>query len=160
MSVSLVVMGVSGSGKTTLAQALSARLGWVFQEGDLLHPAANIAKMSAGIALNDADRRPWLEAVARFIGENEAANRDVIVTCSALKRSYRDIVRLEHPSVRFLFIEVPAAEVARRLAHRTGHYMPASLLPSQLEALEPLQADEPGVVTTPGESIEALLERI
>lgn len=137
-------MGVSGCGKSTVMAELVARLGWPAAEGDDFHPAANVAKMHAGHALTEADRRPWLEALATWIGEREQAAQDALATCSALRRAYRDLLRVGHPSVWFAHLVVPEAVLAARLARRTGHYMPASLLPSQLDTLEPLEPDEPG----------------
>ena len=146
MSTTLVVMGVAGSGKTTLARALAADLGWAYDEGDALHPPANVAKMRGGTPLDDEDRWPWLRAVAGLIGGHEEAGDDAVVACSALKRAYRDVLREGHPSVRFVHVAVDGAVLEDRLARRTGHFMPASLLGSQLASLEPLQPDEPGVV--------------
>jgi gluconokinase len=141
MAVSVVVvMGVSGAGKTTIAHGLAERLGWDFAEGDDLHPAANVAKMAAGQPLTDADRGPWLAAVASWIDGEIEAGRHGVITCSALKRSYRNLLR--RPQVLFVYLSVPQAELERRLQSRTGHYMPASLLASQLEALEPPGEDE------------------
>lgn len=140
----LVIMGVSGSGKSTLAQALSDRLGWVFQEGDALHPAANIAKMRAAIPLTDDDRWPWLGRVREWIQTQQGAGRPGIVTCSALRRSYRAV--LAGPGVVFVHLVTSREELAQRLNRRTGHFMPAALLESQLETLEPLRADENGFV--------------
>jgi len=146
----LIVMGVSGSGKTTVAHALVARLGWVFAEGDEFHPSSNVEKMRAGHPLDDDDRWPWLRAIAAWIGEHEQAGTSAVVTYSALKRSYRDLLRAGHDSVWFVHLTVSSAVLADRLQHRQGHYMPASLLESQLAALEPLGADEPGS-TVPGD---------
>ena len=146
---SVVVMGVSGAGKTTVAVGLARRLGWEFTEGDDHHPPANVAKMRAGIPLDDADRAPWLQRLADWIGEQEAAGESCVLTCSALARRYRDALRVGNESVWFVHVDVPADVLAERLAARTGHYMPASLLDSQLAALEPLGDDEPGV-TVPG----------
>ncbi len=140
----LIVMGVSGCGKTTVADELVARLGWVFAEGDEFHPSANVEKMRAGHPLDDDDRWPWLRAIATWIGEHEQAGTSAVVTCSALKRSYRDLLRAGHDSVWFVHLTVPSTVLADRLQHRQGHYMPASLLESQLATLEPLGADEPG----------------
>ena len=141
MAVSVVVvMGVSGAGKTTIAHGLAERLGWDFAEGDDLHPAANVAKMAAGQPLTDADRGPWLAAVASWIDGEIEAGRHGVITCSALKRTYRNLLR--RPQVLFVYLSVPQAELERRLQSRTGHYMPASLLASQLEALEPPGEDE------------------
>ena len=137
-------MGVSGSGKTTVARGVAQRCGWEFAEGDDLHPAANVEKMRAGVPLQDEDRWPWLRAVGAWIGEREALGRSVVVTCSALKRSYRDLLREGRPAVRFCELVVPPDVLAERLARRSGHYMPASLLSSQLATLEDLWPDEPG----------------
>ncbi|MCU1592261.1 MAG: gluconate kinase [Frankiales bacterium] len=149
-TVTLVVMGVSGSGKTTVAQRVAERLGWVFAEGDDFHPAANVAKMHAGHPLTDEDRWPWLRALADWIGVREAAGENAVLTCSALKRSYRALLDSGHPSVRFVHITASEETIRRRLEQRQGHYMPASLLDSQLATLEPLQPDEPGF-TLPGD---------
>jgi gluconokinase len=145
----VVVMGVSGSGKTTVAVELARRLGWEFAEGDDHHPAANVEKMRAGTPLDDADREPWLRGLAGWIAERERAGTSCVLTCSALKRSYRDLLRQGNDSVFFTHVEVPETVLAERLAQRTDHYMPPSLLTSQLASLEPLQDDEPGV-TVPG----------
>jgi gluconokinase len=154
----VVVMGVSGSGKTTLAQGIAARLGWPFQEGDDLHPAANVEKMARGEALTDDDRRPWLEAVGEWMDERRAAGASAVLTCSALRRSYRDLLRRGRPEVRFCHVTVDPDLLRRRLEARHGHYMPPSLLPSQLATLEPLAADEPGVTLSgegePGAVVE------
>jgi gluconokinase len=144
-TITVVVMGVSGSGKTTVAQCMNDVLGWPFAEGDDFHPSANVEKMSSGTPLTDVDRTPWLEAVARWIGEQEAAGRSAIVTCSALKRAYREVLRRDHPSVWFVHVSSSRDALQHRLAARSGHYMPASLLASQLETLEPLEDDEPGI---------------
>jgi gluconokinase len=144
-SLTLVVMGVSGVGKTTIARALVERTGWVFQEGDDLHPEANRAKMAAGTPLTDDDRRPWLERIAAWIGAQEAAGRGAVVTCSALRRRYRDLLRDGHPSVRFVYLQAAEKVLAERVADRHHEYMPPGLLRSQLDTLEPLEADEPGV---------------
>jgi gluconokinase len=145
-TTSIVVMGVSGSGKTSAAQELTRQLGWEYIEGDDLHPEANVAKMAAGIPLDDDDRWPWLRKVAEVIGEHEQAGRSLVITCSALKRSYRDLLRDGHPSVWFAHVDVTREVLAERLAQRTGHFMPPSLLDSQLATLERLGQDEPGDV--------------
>ena len=154
-STTVVLMGVAGCGKSTVMAVLAARLGWVTAEGDDFHSPGNVAKMRAGIPLTDEDRRPWLAALAAWIGEREAAGGgagdDAVVTCSALKRSYRGILREGHPSVVFVHLQVPTATLAARLEQRRGHYMPPALLASQLETLEPLGSDEPGW-TLPAES--------
>ena len=150
-TTTIVVMGVSGSGKSTVAAELVDRLGWEFAEGDEFHPPENVAKMAAGHPLDDEDRWPWLRTLAGWIGEHEAAGRSVIVTCSALKRSYRDLLREGHPSVWFAHVDVDDDVLRSRLEARTGHYMPASLLGSQLATLEPLEADEPGAAISGAE---------
>lgn len=137
----LVVMGVSGAGKTTLAQALAARLGFAFEDGDDLHPAANIAKMRAGQPLDDADRAPWLAAIGAWI--DGRAGQPCVVSCSALKRAYRDRLAAGRPQLRFVYIDVAEAVVAERLSRREGHFWPPGLLASQYAALEPPAADEP-----------------
>ena len=157
----VVVMGVSGSGKTTVAQQLARRLGWEFAEGDDHHPAANVEKMRAGIPLDDADREPWLRALAGWIAAHEQAGSSCVLTCSALKRSYRDLLREGNGSVFFAYVAVPEAVLLERVTARTGHYMPPSLLGSQLAALEPLQDDEPGITVPgtgePGDVVDAVV---
>ncbi len=138
----LVVMGVSGVGKTTIAQELAARLGWTFEEGDALHPDANVARMHAGIPLTDADREPWLKRVAAWIDGRRAAGQPGIITCSALKRSYRDVVVGDRPEVRLVYLRGGYDLIAERLAARSGHFMPPSLLQSQIDTLEEPAADE------------------
>lgn len=148
----LVVMGVSGVGKTSVATELAARTGWGFAEGDDFHPESNRQKMASGHPLDDEDRWPWLRRVAGWIGEQEAAGRGGVITCSALKRGYRDLLRDGHPSVRFVHLLADQQIVADRITARKGHYMPPALLQSQLDTLEPLQADEPGIdVDTAGD---------
>ena len=143
-TTSIVVMGVSGSGKSTVAAGLVDRLGWEFVEGDDFHPPANVEKMRSGTPLDDEDRWPWLRTLAGWIGEHEQAGTSVVVTCSALRRAYRDVLREGHPSVWFAHVTADAELLRERVTHRTGHFMPSSLLDSQLALLEPLQADEPG----------------
>lgn len=136
----LVVMGVSGCGKSTVARLLADRLGWDLQEGDDLHPPANVAKMASGVPLTDDDRWPWLDLVAGWITERTAAGRPGIITCSALRRVYRD--RLAGDGVIFVYLEGTKERIADRLAARNDHFMPAGLLDSQLETLEPPGEDE------------------
>jgi gluconokinase len=143
-TTSIVVMGVSGSGKSTVAAGLVERLGWDFAEGDDFHPPENVEKMRSGHPLTDEDRWPWLRRIADWIGEQERAGRSCIVTSSALKRSYRDLLRDGHPSVWFAYVAAEAELIRERMEHRSGHYMPVSMLDSQLAILEPLQDDEPG----------------
>ena len=140
----IVVMGVAGCGKSTVMAALADRLGWPTAEADDFHSPASIDKMRSGRPLTDADRRPWLEAIAEWIRRHELADESAIVTCSALRRGYRDVLARDHPSVWFAHLVVAPAVLADRLERRRGHYMPASLLASQLETLEPLDPDEPG----------------
>ncbi|WP_437435922.1 gluconokinase [Paracoccus aminovorans] len=142
----IVVMGVSGSGKSTTGGALAEVLGWRFIEGDSFHPRANVEKMAAGTPLTDADRAPWLQALAAEFARNEAAGESSVMGCSALKRSYRDILRSGAPRVRFLHVHGTRAILEERLAHREGHFFPAKLLDSQLATLEMLGPDEDGVV--------------
>ncbi|WP_250152632.1 gluconokinase [Ancylobacter radicis] len=147
-AIALIVMGPSSIGKTTTAQRLADALGWPFSEGDTFHPPANIAKMSKGIPLNDDDRAPWLELIRAFIDDEAAAGRNVIITCSALKRRYRDTLRAAKADVRFVELIADRAVVAERMARRTGHFMPASLLDSQFDTLEDLGEGEPGIQIT------------
>jgi gluconokinase len=141
----LVVMGVSGTGKTTVGSALAYRLGRTFIEGDCYHPERNVAKMSAGEPLDDDDRRPWLQTLNKLMAAHEAEDEPTVVTCSALKRSYRDLLREDLPpgSVYFVHLAAPREVLQARMEHRT-HFMPPSLLQSQLDTLEPLDADEVG----------------
>jgi ribose 5-phosphate isomerase A len=140
----LVIMGVSGSGKSTVAQLLAARLGWTFEEGDSLHPEANVAKMHAGIPLTDADRQPWLARVAAWIDGQRAKKQPGIITCSALTRSYRQIIIGDRPEVRLVYLRGGRSLIAEHLAGREGHFMPASLLLSQIDTLEePDPGEEP-----------------
>jgi ribose 5-phosphate isomerase A len=138
----LVIMGVSGVGKSAVAQQLAARLGWPFQEGDALHPEANVAKMQAGIPLKDPDRQPWLERVAAWIDDQRVKKQPGIITCSALKRSYRQIIIGDRPEVRLIYLRGSRDLIAQRLAGRSGHFMPASLLQSQIDTLEEPGPDE------------------
>lgn len=144
--VHLVIMGVSGSGKTTLAQILAARLGWPYAEADEFHPQANIDKMTAGIPLTDEDRWPWLAAMRNWLTEQAGAGRSTIVTCSALRLAYRDLLREAEGRVRFVHLTADPDVIGPRLGRRAGHFMPATLLPSQFATLEPLVEGEDGVV--------------
>jgi gluconokinase len=140
----VVVMGVSGSGKSTVGEAVAARLGVGFADADDFHPAANKAKMAAGEALTDDDRWPWLERVGAWLAEQSSSGG--VVTCSALRRAYRDVLRRHAPSAFHVLLHGDREVIAARQAGRRGHFMPASLLDSQFATLEPLQPDEAGVV--------------
>jgi gluconokinase len=152
----VVTMGVSGSGKTTVARGVAARLGWDVLEGDSFHPPSNVAKMSKGIPLDDADRWPWLHAIARAIDAELAAGRSSVVTCSALKRSYRDILIGPRKNVALVYLQGSHALLAERMRNRAGHFMPPSLLDSQLATLEeptPEEAPITVAVAPPPEQI-------
>ena len=153
-------MGVSGAGKTTIGAALARRLGWQFQEGDALHPPENVARMHAGIPLGDADRAPWLRAVAARIDKWRERGEAGVITCSALKRKYRDIIVGDRPDVRLVYLTAPPALIAERLAGRRGHFMPASLLESQLATLEPPGPDENALTVAVDAPVETVVERI
>ncbi|HEX6120070.1 MAG TPA: gluconokinase [Dongiaceae bacterium] len=154
------MMGVSGSGKTTIAQDLVARLGWSFKEGDELHPEANVAKMHAGIPLTDADRQPWLQGVAKWIDHQRAKKQPGIITCSALKRSYRQIVIGDRPEVRLVYLRGSRDLITKRLTGRHGHFMPASLLQSQFDTLEEPGPEEDPLVVDVGPPAGEIAETI
>jgi gluconokinase len=155
----VVAMGVSGSGKTTIGSLLADALGWHFQEGDALHPPENVAKMSAGVPLSDADRLPWLRKIAEVIDGWRALGESGVVTCSALKRSYRDIIIGDRPGVRLLYLKGSPDLIRRRMAARHGHFMPTTLLDSQFSILEEPSPDEnPIVVDIGGEPQEIARE--
>ena len=141
----LVLMGVSGCGKTTVGAIVAGRLGWPFEEGDALHPQANIEKMAAGHPLTDADRWPWLAKVADWIDERLDAGESGLITCSALKRSYRDLINREGSGLTFVFLAGSRETIAARLAARHEHFMRPSLLDSQFADLEEPAADEPAI---------------
>jgi len=143
--VVLVFMGVSGCGKTSVAAILAGRLGWPFEEGDALHPQSNVDKMKAGHPLTDDDRWPWLEKVAEWVEERLDAGGNGLITCSALKRSYRDIINRRGSGVVFVFLSGSRETIAARLAVRHGHFMPPSLLESQFADLEEPTSDEPEI---------------
>ncbi|MFC6447294.1 gluconokinase [Shinella zoogloeoides] len=153
----IVVMGVSGCGKTSVAEGLAASLGAAFIEGDSLHPAANVDKMSHGIALTDEDRWPWLDTVGRAMADVLAGNGSVVVSCSALKKAYRDRLRFSAGGeLAFVFLKGSRELLMSRMAAREGHFMPVSLLDSQLATLQD-PSGEPGVVTV---DIDASIEAI
>jgi ribose 5-phosphate isomerase A len=156
----LVVMGISGAGKSTIAQELAARLGWAFEEGDALHPEANIAKMHAGIPLTDADRRPWLEGVAAWIDGQRAKKEPGIITCSALRRSYRQIIIGDRPEVRLVYLRGGRDVIAEHLAGRHGHFMPPGLLQSQIDTLEEPTPDEDALAVDVGRPAEQVADEI
>lgn len=154
-------MGVSGCGKTTVAEGLAEVTGWRFAEGDAYHPRENVDKMASGTPLTDADRRPWLERLAAWIGEQQAAGRSSVLSCSSLTRSYRDILRSGAPDVRFVHLHGDRSVLEERLSTRAGHFFPAALLTTQLATLELLGPDEAGVVVgldlTPRQQVEAAM---
>jgi gluconokinase len=160
----LVIMGVSGSGKTTISTLLSEHLGWIAAEADEFHPEANIAKMSSGTPLTDEDRWPWLDSIRNWMDSQAGNGRSTIVTCSALKRTYRDILATALGEVHFVHLNGDTAVLQERMKTRSGHFMPASLLPSQLSTLEPLAGDEPGIVVdilkTPADIASDILTRL
>ncbi|MDN5766206.1 MAG: gluconokinase [Humibacillus sp.] len=155
----VIVMGVSGSGKTTVAKGISTITGWEFAEGDAFHSEANVEKMRSGHALTDDDRWPWLESIGEWISDKEAAGEPAVVACSALRRVYRDLLRRGRPHVRFLNVEAAREVIHDRMDHRSGHYMPPSLLASQLATFEPLEKDEPGVTISNEGTPAIVLER-
>lgn len=156
----IVVMGVSGCGKSTVGRALGATLGLPFVEGDDLHPPRNVALMAAGTPLTDDDRRDWLNTLAEVLAGAAARGHGVVVSCSALKRSYRERLRAGAPGCRFVFLHGPQALLAERLQGRSGHYMPASLLQSQLDTLEPPAADEQAIALPITLAPEALVAEV
>jgi gluconokinase len=153
----VVVMGVSGSGKTTVGAALAQRLGVPFADADDFHPPENVAKMSAGVPLDDDDRRPWLETIAAWLAAHEEGGG--VASCSALRRAYRDILTSAAPGVVFVHLHGSRDVVAARVAGRPGHFMPAALVESQFATLEPLQPDERGVVIDLDQPIDALVQQ-
>jgi gluconokinase len=142
----VVVMGVSGSGKTTVARGIAAATGFALAEGDDFHPAANVAKMAAGTPLTDEDRWPWLRDLAAWMLEQGARGRSTVISCSALRRSYRSVLSDGLARVDFVHLDGAPEVILGRMSDRTGHYMPPSLLDSQVATLEPLAPDEPGLV--------------
>jgi gluconokinase len=151
------VMGVSGSGKSTVARLLAAELGCPFADGDDLHPRSNVARMRAGHPLTDTDRAPWLAAIATWAHRQRGG---AVVACSALRRSYRDVLRAGAPAACFALLSAERTVLAARIAHRPGHFMPLSLLDSQLATLEPLEPDEDGVTLDAGRAPEQAVTAI
>ena len=160
MPTALLVMGVSGSGKSTAGESLAVELGWPFRDADSFHPAANVAKMSAGIPLTDEDRWPWLAAIAAWIDERRATATPGIVSCSALKRSYRRILLDGRPDVRLVYLQGDKPLIAGRMARRTGHFMPPALLDSQFATLEEPTADEWPIIAPIEQSPRKIIEHI
>jgi gluconokinase len=156
----LVVCGVSGSGKSTIGALLAERLGWVYAEADAFHPPANVAKMAAGHPLDDADRVPWLAAIGAYIDETTLAGRPAVVTCSALKRTYRDELRQGRPNVQVIFLEASYELIRDRLQARAGHFFPAELLASQFRDLEPPEPDEHVLQISVADGVEQVVERL
>lgn len=156
----VVMMGVSGVGKTTIGTLLAERLGWGYAEGDSYHPPANVAKMRAGTPLDDADRAPWLAAIAADIDRWRAAGQGMVVACSALKRSYRDILIGGRPDVRLVRLAGDEALIRARMETRTDHYMPPSLLSSQLATLQPPGDDEEAITVNVACSPQACVAQI
>jgi gluconokinase len=155
----LVIMGVSGAGKSAVGRRIAERLGYVFADADDFHTSANVARMARGIALTDAERAPWLQALAQWLAEQQAAGRHTVLACSALKRAYRDVLRAAAPTVLFVHLAVPREVLLERMRRR-AHFMPASLLESQLATLELLAADEPGFVLDAAADIVTVVARL
>jgi carbohydrate kinase (thermoresistant glucokinase family) len=155
----VLLMGVSGSGKTTIGTQLAAELGWPYADADTFHPPANIAKMSAGRPLNDEDRAPWLQSIRSWIDERLGKAEHGVVSCSALKRKYRDVLR--RPDVTFVYLRGTRAQIEQRLSARSGHFFDPRLLDSQFEALEEPTQDEAAITVSiagaPAEIVAAIL---
>lgn len=158
MSHNIVIMGVSGAGKSSVGQALAVQMGAVFIDADALHPEANVTKMASGVPLTDEDRWPWLDLVGRSLSSSD--ENGTIVACSALKRSYRDAIRAAAPETSFILLQADPSELQDRLAQRPGHFMPASLLTSQLDTIEELEQDESGRTIKSTGGIDKAVERI
>lgn len=154
----ILVMGVSGSGKTSVGRLLARRFGVAFADADDLHPQSNLDKMAHGEALSDADRWPWLLRVGEVLAEAAALDSGLVIACSALKREYREVILRSAPATRFVYLAGSPALISTRLSDRRDHFMPTSLLASQLEALEPLAPDEPGVTVGIEHSVDLVAE--
>ncbi|QTH59435.1 gluconokinase [Corynebacterium hindlerae] len=156
----VVLMGVSGCGKTSVASAISNKLGWPYAEADDFHPEANKTKMAAGIALTDEDRWPWLDSLKDWMTHHAAAGNSTVVTCSALKRSYRDLLTQAKGEVLFVHLDGPQELIAERMTKRVGHFMPTTLLPSQFATLERLDESENGVTVDITPPIPDLVKKV
>jgi len=160
----LVVMGVSGCGKSTIAAMLAHRLNWIYEDGDWFHPQSNVEKMHHGEPLNDADRWPWLHAIADWIDATRKSGQYGVVACSALKRAYRDILVGDQRDVRIVYLKGDRDLIARRIAARADHFMPPGLLDSQFEVLEEPKADERPIVVSivphPREIVETIVRKL
>ena len=156
----IVVMCVASSGKTTLGDRLAERLGWPFRDADSFHPPANVAKMAGGTPLNDDDRKPWLAAIAAWIDDLRAKGEHGIVTCSALKRAYRQVIVGARPDVALVYLKGSRELIGRRMAARQHHFMPPALLDSQFAALEEPGADEKPLVVSVEDSKDAIVQDV
>jgi gluconokinase len=157
----IIIIGVSGSGKTTVGQLLAARLGWEFHDADDLHSQANRDKMRRGIALTDADRWPWLDAVRAVVQQSLDRNRSAVVACSALKQKYRVLLITDPARVKLVYLKGSRGLISERLSHRSGHFFDPHLLQSQFDALqEPSDAIVVGIAQTPGEIADAIIARL
>ena len=156
----IVMMGVAGSGKTTIGEKLAERLGWPYEDGDKLHPKANVEKMSAGHPLTDEDRWPWLQAIADEIDRICKKDEHAVIGCSALKRAYRDVLVHGRDDVRIVYLDGTQELIARRLKARKGHFMPPALLESQFNTLQPPQADERPVTVSIDAPVETIVDDI
>lgn len=159
-AISVVIMGVSGAGKTTIGQSLAVELSAQFRDGDDLHSPENIAAMAAGTPLGDRERTPWLHAVGRSMAEARSGRQDVVMACSALKRSYRDLLRQHVPDLFFVFLDGPMELVHERIVQRNHDFMPASLLASQYLSLQPLEQDEDGIRIDIGNALDQMVREI
>ena len=156
----IVVMGVAGSGKTTIGERLAERLGWPYEDGDRFHPKRNVEKMSAGQPLTDEDRWPWLQAIADEIDRVCRQRGNVVISCSALKRAYRDVLVHGRGDVRIVYLDGTQDLIARRLAARKGHFMPPTLLESQFKTLQPPGPDENPLTVSIDAPVEEIVDGI
>lgn len=156
----VLIMGVSGCGKTTIGRVLADRLGWQFQEGDALHPAANVAKMAGGTPLSDEDRAPWLQAIVAVMRAWQKSGISGVVTCSALKQAYRDVLLSDLSGARLVYLEGDQRIIAERLVARKGHFMPPALLASQFAVLEPPGPDEKPLIVPITQSRDAIIAKL